>query len=81
MLWNPVLINCHGGIDTWAWDENTNLEFFFKAKNIKNNIPLNDDGENRLVFETHRSRCLFNPWTTRVNKKNILIFFNKILIY
>lgn len=49
-------INCMGGLD--AWPLTTALRFFEKA------IQLAEKYKFLVSFETHRTRCLYAPWTT-----------------
>ena len=53
---NPRLITLITGSD--AWSETQSIEFLEQAMTLeqKYGIPLS--------FETHRSRCMFNPWVT-----------------
>lgn len=53
----PVRVNCIGGLD--AWDEAQSLAFLEAGMEAAERSRL------PLCFETHRSRCLFNPWVTR----------------
>ena len=50
----PVRVNCIGGLD--AWPDSDALQFFEAGMNAAEALGL------ELCFETHRSRCLFNPW-------------------
>lgn len=52
----PVLINSHSGRD--AWPEDQAARFFSKVLELEqaSGVPV--------VHETHRSRVLYNPWTT-----------------
>lgn len=52
----PLKVNCIGGCD--AWPEDQSLAFFQRA------MAMSDQAGLELVFETHRSRSLFNPWVT-----------------
>lgn len=45
------------GYDAWSWQQN--LEFFGRA------LELEQASGIIISFETHRSRSLYNPWTTR----------------
>ncbi|MET0028768.1 MAG: TIM barrel protein [Candidatus Thiodiazotropha sp.] len=53
---SPLRVNCIGGCD--AWSESQSLRFFQEAmeRAARHNLEI--------VFETHRSRSLFNPWIT-----------------
>ncbi len=51
---NPVRVNCIGGLDAWTHGEM--LRFPEAGMNAAETLGLD------LCFETHRSRCLFNPW-------------------
>lgn len=53
----PLRVNCIGGCD--AWPESQSLRFFQEAMELADRYGLT------IAFETHRSRSLFNPWTTR----------------
>lgn len=50
----PQKVNCIGGLD--AWPDSDALQFFEAGMNAAEALGL------ELCFETHRSRCLFNPW-------------------
>jgi len=50
----PVRVNCIGGLD--AWSHSDVLRFLEAGMNMAESLGL------ELCFETHRSRCLFNPW-------------------
>lgn len=50
----PVRVNCIGGLD--AWSHSDALRFLEAGMNTAEALGL------ELCFETHRSRCLFNPW-------------------
>lgn len=54
---HPLRINCIGGCD--AWPEAQSLSFFLQAMALADRYGL------EIAFETHRSRSLFNPWTTQ----------------
>lgn len=51
---NPVRVNCIGGLD--AWSHADVLHFLEAGMDVAASLGL------ELCFETHRSRCLFNPW-------------------
>lgn len=51
---DPVRVNCIGGLDAWSDDDV--LRFFDAGMDRAAALGL------ELCFETHRSRCLFNPW-------------------
>lgn len=53
---NPHFATCIVGCD--AWSEKDTLIFFEQAMGLEKKTGVT------LSFETHRSRCLFNPWTT-----------------
>jgi hypothetical protein len=53
----PILVNCHPGRDYFDLDRS--LRFFSEVKEMATGI----DAE--VVFETHRTRCLYSPWTTQ----------------
>ena len=50
----PVRVNCIGGLDAWAHPDV--LRFLEAGMDMAKSLGL------ELCFETHRSRCLFNPW-------------------
>ncbi len=52
----PLLINCHPGRD-W-FDVERSLRFFDTV------LDMAADAGAQVVFETHRSRCLYSPWAT-----------------
>lgn len=52
----PVRVNCIGGLDAWPLAQT--LAFLAEADRLAHERGLT------LCFETHRSRCLFNPWVT-----------------
>ena len=45
------------GYDAWSWQQN--VDFFGRA------LELEQSSGCTMSFETHRSRSLYNPWTTR----------------
>ena len=45
------------GYDAWSWQQN--IDFFGRA------LELEQTSDCTVSFETHRSRSLYNPWTTR----------------
>ena len=45
------------GYDAWSWQQN--IDFFGQA------LELEESSGIIVSFETHRSRSLYNPWTTR----------------
>ena len=45
------------GYDAWSWSQN--MDFFGRA------LELEQQSGVSIGFETHRSRSLYNPWTTR----------------
>ena len=51
------LVNCVGGCDAWSLEQS--VDFFGQA------IDMATQFEAPIAFETHRSRSLFTPWTTR----------------
>jgi sugar phosphate isomerase/epimerase len=53
----PLRVNCIGGCD--AWPESESLRFFQQAMALADKVDL------EIAFETHRSRSLYNPWTTQ----------------
>lgn len=54
---DPCQINCHSGMDSWSYAES--LEFFTRATEYTASLGL------PVYHETHRGRCLYNPWVTR----------------
>ncbi len=49
-------VNCIAGYE--AWPVNDSVDFFARAMDLGQRFGV------QLSFETHRSRSLFNPWTT-----------------
>lgn len=54
---SPLFATCIGGCD--AWSEAESIRFFAGAMRLAKTYGT------EINFETHRSRSLFNPWTTR----------------
>lgn len=54
---SPLFVTCIGGCD--AWSEATSIRFFDDAMRLAERYGM------KIAFETHRSRSLFTPWTTR----------------
>lgn len=54
---SPLFATCIGGCD--AWSEEESIRFFEEAMKLAEGCGI------EICFETHRSRSLFNPWTTR----------------
>ena len=54
---NPILINCHPGRD-W-FDFERGCEFF------RNVMAMAREVDCEVVYETHRTRCLYAPWVTQ----------------
>jgi len=54
---SPLFVTSMAGCD--AWSEEMSLEFFRRG------LELADAAGMDLCYETHRSRSLFNPWTTQ----------------
>lgn len=54
--YEPMQITAHSGKDSWSFEQQKT--FFAEALEIERriSIPIN--------HETHRSRCMFTPWTT-----------------
>lgn len=50
----PVRVNCIGGLDAWSHPDV--LRFLETGMDAADALGL------EVCFETHRSRCLFNPW-------------------
>ena len=59
---NPILINCHGGVD--AWDHETQVRFLLGAMDIAKEKGKGVT-ETNICFETHRQRIFCNPFQTR----------------
>lgn len=57
MLVQPIMINCHGGVD--AWDHETQVNFLLGSMDIAKQKNAN------LTFETHRQRLFCNPFQAR----------------
>ena len=52
-----VVINCHGGIDSWSfWQA---IEFYRAAMDVETENGVH------VAHETHRGRVFYNPWITR----------------
>ena len=60
---NPVRVNCIGGLD--AWDIADSRAFLQAGMEAAKRLDL------PLCFETHRSRSMFNPWITEAIVKSI----------
>ncbi|PLA73610.1 xylose isomerase [Hydrogenovibrio sp. SC-1] len=56
MSLSPLLATCLTGCD--AWEESKSVDFYGAALEIAKDYDI------PVCFETHRSRPLFNPWTT-----------------
>jgi len=52
----PILVNCHPGRD--YFDLQRSVTFFNTVMEQANSIDA------QIVFETHRTRCLYSPWQT-----------------
>ena len=52
----PILVNCHPGRD--YFDLGRSVAFFNRVNEMANQIDA------QIVFETHRTRCLYSPWQT-----------------
>jgi len=52
----PILVNCHPGRDFYDFDRG--LAFFRNVMEMAGEIDC------QVVFETHRTRLLYAPWTT-----------------
>jgi sugar phosphate isomerase/epimerase len=52
----PLLINCHPGRDHFSHERG--CEFF------RNVMDMAQEVEAQIVYETHRTRCLYSPWAT-----------------
>ena len=53
----PILVNCHPGRDYFDLDRS--IAFFSNVKEMASQIDA------PMVFETHRTRCLYSPWQTQ----------------
>lgn len=53
----PILVNCHPGRD-W-FDLDRSVRFFSEVREMAEGINT------QVVFETHRTRCLYAPWATQ----------------
>ncbi len=54
---SPLFVTSMAGCD--AWPEVVSIDFFQRG------MALANDAGQTLCYETHRSRSLFNPWTTQ----------------
>jgi len=52
----PILVNCHPGRDYFDLDRS--VAFFDRVHEMASQIDA------QIVFETHRTRCLYSPWQT-----------------
>jgi len=52
----PILVNCHPGRDYFDLDRS--VAFFNRVNEMASQIDA------QIVFETHRTRCLYSPWQT-----------------
>ena len=57
LFWNPLLINCHGGKDSFTSEQS--LAFFRAAAEIEAEVGV------RICHETHRQTILCNPFVYR----------------
>ncbi len=55
-MFAPVSVNIIGGCD--AWSQEQSVRFFSETQEAAARMNI------ACSFETHRSRSLFNPWTT-----------------
>jgi sugar phosphate isomerase/epimerase len=53
---NPVLVNCHGGRDSWTAAAGREFYGTILAVERETTVPV--------AHETHRGRILYNPWIT-----------------
>jgi hypothetical protein len=53
----PILVNCHPGRD--YFDVDRSVRFFNAVMEMASRIDA------PMVFETHRTRCLYSPWQTQ----------------
>ncbi|MHA6484878.1 sugar phosphate isomerase/epimerase family protein [Paenibacillus sp. strain BS8-2] len=54
--YGPLLVNCHTGRD--SMEEQEQLRLFEQVLESESSVGL------PVAHETHRSRCMFTPWTT-----------------
>jgi sugar phosphate isomerase/epimerase len=54
--YGPLLVNCHTGRDSMDWSQQQHLFEQVLKEEKAIGIPV--------AHETHRSRCMFTPWTT-----------------
>lgn len=54
---SPLFVTTMAGCD--AWPETTSIDFFQQGMMLAEQVGVT------LCYETHRSRSLFNPWTTQ----------------
>jgi hypothetical protein len=53
----PRFVNAHSGVDAWSFDD---AKKFFEGA-----LAAEAAAGVRVVHETHRGRCLYNPWAAR----------------
>lgn len=53
----PRLVNCHAGADSWEWRDIVRFSDGALEGASRMGIPV--------VFEAHRGRALYSPWSTR----------------
>ncbi|MGD1951847.1 MAG: sugar phosphate isomerase/epimerase family protein [Leptolyngbyaceae cyanobacterium] len=54
---DALFVSTMCGYDAWSWQQN--VDFFGRALELEQTSGIT------VSFETHRSRSLYNPWTTR----------------
>lgn len=54
---DALFVSTMCGYDAWSWQQN--VDFFGRALELEKSSGIT------VSFETHRSRSLYNPWTTR----------------
>ncbi|MFM1549872.1 MAG: sugar phosphate isomerase/epimerase family protein [Lentisphaeria bacterium] len=52
----PILVNCHPGRDWFSHERG--VEFFRNVMEMAGEVDV------QVVYETHRTRCLYSPWAT-----------------
>lgn len=57
---NPILINCHSGVDSWNNEEA--LSYFQQVLALESELLTGDYSSIKIVHETHRQRLLFSPF-------------------
>ena len=52
----PILVNCHPGRDWFSHERG--VDFFRNVMDMAGEVDV------QVVYETHRTRCLYSPWAT-----------------